>query len=250
MSNKLKTAEKLLLVLEMFSREKVEWGVTELSDSLNMSKTVIYRILNTLESHNYLFQNPENNKYRLGNKFIQLGEIARKNFNIVDLAEEHLFRLASRVEETVLMDVLDPLNNTSVCVEKIESSKEIKFTCNIGEQVPLYAGAFGKVILAWLSPEKIEEVLSENLKKYTPNTNTDPDSLREELKEIKESGYAITYGEWNPGGVSVASPVLDNQKQAVAAVGISGPEFRMTDKIENYCQLCRETAESISKNLR
>ncbi len=250
MSNKLKTAEKLLLVLEMFSREKTEWGVTELSDSLNLSKTVIYRILNTLESHNYLFQNPDNNKYRLGNKFIQLGEIARHNFDIVDLAEKHLFRLASRVEETVLMDVLDPRNNTSVCVEKIESSKEIKFTCNLGEQVPLYAGAYGKAILAWLKPEKIDEVLMANLKQYTSNTNTDPDSLREELEEIKESGYAITYGEWNPGGMSVASPVLDHQKQAVAAVGISGPEFRMADKIDHYIQLCLETAENISQNLR
>lgn len=248
MSNKLKTAENLLQVLEMFSLEKTEWGVTELSNSLNLSKTVIYRILNTLESNNYLFQNPDNNKYRLGNKFIKLGEIARHNFDIVDLAEEHLFRLANRVEETVLLDVLDARNNTSVCIEKIESSKEIKYTCNIGEQVPLYAGAFGKAILASLNPGKIEEVLNSQLEQYTPDTTTDPVSIREELKKIKKSGYAITYGEWNPGGMSVASPVLDHQEQAVAAVGISGPEFRMADKIDLYIRLCLETADNISQN--
>ncbi len=248
MAGTLKTAEKILQVLEMYSLEKSEWGLTELSDSLNLSKSVVYRILNTLENENYLHKNSKTKKYKLGRKLIKLGEVARKQFNFIEMVEKDLQKLADKSQETVLMDIPDN-NNKVYVIKKIESYKNIKYTCNIGDEVPLYVGAYGKAILANMSQIKIEEVINNGLSKFTDNTITNPKVLRNELERIKKEGYAVSIGEWNPGGLSIASPIFGVDGKVMASVGVSGPEFRMNNKTKYLKKICINTANKISRKI-
>ena len=246
--NNLKTLENLFKVLDEFSFSNNELGITELSNSLKLSKSVIHRILSTLEENNYLYQNKDNDKYKIGHKFIKLGELAKENFQLKDIAEDELLNLADKSGETILVDVLN--GEKSICVYKKECNKNIKYTCGIGEEVPLYAGAIGKVLLAYSSKDKQEEILGGNLIKHTRNTLVNKQKLKKELIQIKEQGFCITYGEWNPGAIGIAAPVLNHNNKIIASVGILGPEFRMKDDIKKLTKECKTTAELISKKIK
>ena len=248
MKNSLKTAEKICDVLDAFSLKKSEWGVTDLSNHLDLSKSVVHRIASTLENKNYLYQDPKSKKYSLGNKIIELGSIAKNSIDLVKVSLKELNFLFNITEETVLLDVPKNNDNKSICLNKIESSKNIKYTCEIGKPVPIYAGALGKTILAHMSKEKINQIIDMGLKKHTNKTVTNPKVLKKQLKKIKKNGYAISCGEWNPGGMAIAAPLF-SQNKILGSIGILGPEFRMKNKTDQYIEYCVEAAFRITKNL-
>lgn len=247
MSQNLKTIEKVLTVLLQFTRENPEWGVTELSRHLSWSKSVVHRILSTLLCWEFLRKNPENDKYKLGYQLIELGTIAQESIKLVDIAEEEMLFLAKETGETVLLEI--PKGCHSICLDKIESAESIKYTCGIGSRVPIYAGALGKALLAFLPQEEIGEIIDAGLKQFTERTTTNREALLKELEEIRRNGVAITYGEWNQGALGIAAPIFNYRGELTASIGILGPEFRMGDQEKEYSQLCIVAANRISSKL-
>ncbi len=239
-----KTTEKVTKIFEMFSINKPEWGVTELSSELDWSKSVTHRILSTLESSGFLQQNKDTSKYQLGYRLIELGSIARQNIELIDLAREEMKDLSKKTGETVLLDIPDGIK--TICIDKVESNANIKFTCGIGKPVPIYAGALGKAILAYYPEEKIDNVIKAGLIKHTDNTTDNAEELKKELHVIKQRGYSLTKGEWNPGALGVASPIFDHQENIIASIGVLGPEYRMEKNIDTITVLCLLAANNLS----
>ena len=242
-----KTTEKVTKIFEMFSINKPEWGVTELSSELDWSKSVTHRILSTLENSGFLQQNKDTSKYQLGYRLIELGSIARQNIELIDLAREEMKDLSKKTGETVLLDIPDGIK--TICIDKVESNANIKFTCGIGKPVPIYAGALGKAILAYYPEEKINNVINTGLIKHTDNTTDDAEELKKELHVIKQRGYSMTKGEWNPGALGVASPIFDHQENVIASIGVLGPEYRMEKNIDTITVLCLLAANNLSGKL-
>ncbi|MFW6030895.1 MAG: helix-turn-helix domain-containing protein, partial [Halanaerobiales bacterium] len=102
---KSKTAEKTLLILEKFTYDKKEWGVTELSLEFGSSKSTIHRILKTLQDRGFLKQINNNGKYSLGYKLMELGEIAKSNIEVSQVAEENMNKLSDITNETILLHI-------------------------------------------------------------------------------------------------------------------------------------------------
>lgn len=247
MNQNSKTTEKVLTILEQFTRENHEWGVTELSKNLGWSKSVVHRILSTLLDWEYLRQNKENNKYLLGYKLIEIGTIAQESFKLIDIAEEEMTSLARETKETVLIDI--PNGDYSICLHKIESTESIKYTCGIGSQVPIYAGAIGKALLAHLPEDEIDSIIESGLNQYTESTTDDRETLLEELEKIRREGVAITYGEWNRGALGIAAPIFNSRGEITASIGILGPEFRMKDRVIPYSRACIHAAKMVTSKL-
>ncbi|KJS83216.1 MAG: hypothetical protein JM58_13205, partial [Peptococcaceae bacterium BICA1-8] len=109
----------------------------------------------------------------------------------------------------------------------------LKRHATIGDQLPLYSGASGKVLLAFQSDDFIDEVLSEKLEPFTSNTITNVDLLRENLKRIRDKGYEITIGEREEGLCSIAVPIRNHKGAVFATLTVSGPEFRFTPELVN-----------------
>ena len=146
---------KTLRVLETFSAERQELSTIELSKLLGMDKSSVSRIVVTLQHHGYLIKNSLNGKYRLGAKFIDLGNQVLNRYDELDIGEiaaPFLRRLSDTVKEVVHLGILD--NQDVVTLKKMNGGQIVTVDTKVGGRYPAYACALGKVLLAGLSEEK------------------------------------------------------------------------------------------------
>ncbi|WP_411502399.1 IclR family transcriptional regulator [Brevibacillus centrosporus] len=136
---KLETGDRILKILECFTLDKPEWGVSELSEHLQVYKSVTHRALVTLENRGFVKQNPVNQKYALGIKLFELGMIVANQMNLRSIAKPIMEELCEQTNETVMLMIVDHLEG--ICIEKVESSQSVRYTSPMGKRVPLHAGA-------------------------------------------------------------------------------------------------------------
>ncbi|MFD1363317.1 IclR family transcriptional regulator [Lentibacillus salinarum] len=241
------TGDRLLSLLECFTEEKPAWGVTELSRELGLYKSIVHRMIKTLERRGYLKQNVYTKNYSLDLKVFELGMIVSRRMDLRNVAVPVIEELWNKTNETIILEIAN--ENEGLCIDIKESTQGIKCTSQLGKRVPLYSGAPTKVLMAYLPPEDIEDVIDKGLKRFTPNTVTEPEKLKSQLKTIRDQGYSITNGELDEGSLSIAFPIKRYSGEVVASISIVGPEFRVQNQLEEYTQYCKEAAGSISQEL-
>ena len=108
----------------------------------------------------------------------------------------------------------------------------------------------GKALLAYLPQQRLERILAKGLPRFTEETITDPILLQEELKKVRQQGYAVAQEELEIGLSAVAAPVWNHEEEVVAAVSVSGPSFRLSsEKIPELAELTKRTANEVSHQL-
>lgn len=242
--------EKALIILRSFTLIEPELGVSDLSARLNMYKGTVYKILKTLEKNKFLIQNLHNQKYRLGIKLFELGNIALCGLEIRNIALPLMRNLNLQTNETVTLNIVD--QSERVCIEKIESSQVIRsFDQSVGGRNPIYLGAAGKILLAHLSSEEIESILS-----ICQRTKTilgkaiNPQVLRGQLQIIRNQGYAYAVSERSVGSAAVSAPIRDHQDRVIAGISLSGPESRFTkERLTELIHLVTLTAQQMSSRM-
>lgn len=237
---------RCLNILEVLSEKEEGFGVLELAKRISLPGSTVHRILNALKKHDYIFQDPETEKYQLGYKIVTLAGKTAKNRSLKRLALPYLKKLKDETDETVHLIMMEGEN--AVCVESVESSNNMRVCSPVGENNPLHCTAVGKAILANFPPDEQERFFPIKLKRYTVNTITSFGKLRNELNVVKERGYAIDREEYQQGISCIAAPIKDFRDKVVAALGISFPSFRV-DKIkeEEFISGVKEIACQISK---
>nr|PZN03656.1 MAG: IclR family transcriptional regulator [Bacillota bacterium] len=240
--------ERAIRIMEELATEKEGLGVTELSQRVQLHKSTVHRILNTLLLYGYVEQNPHTERYRLGMKLLYLGGAILDRMDIRSEARDILDALAKEVNETVHLVV--PEGDKAIYVDKIDSRRTIRMYSQIGRRAPYHASAVGKAILAFLPKEEAETIISKGLERYTKNTITDPEKLRNHLEMIRRKGYAIDEEENEVGIRCIGAPVFDHTGRVVAAVSISGSILTVTrDKIPELSKKVVDSARRISEKL-
>lgn len=188
----LKTLDNSLEVLKYFNKENPTWGVRELAKEMNISHSIIYRILVTFESHGFLIQNPETKKYELGLRFLEYGQMVKDKLNLSDFVLPIMKNLAETIKESVFLTWLD--GKDGVTVEIAEGSQTIKFSVSMGTRTPLHIGASCKVIMAYLPEDRKKEIMEHGMKRLTPETITDPAEMIADLEKIQQQGWCFSTG--------------------------------------------------------
>ncbi len=246
----LSSVRKALRVLETFSADRPELGVTEISGILNSHKSSVSRILTTLLSEGFLEKNPLNSKYRLGMKLVDLGNRVLNRFDIRDHAGPFMEELARKTREIIHLSILD--RNEIVYLEKKGEGQTLTVATRIGGRSPAHACAMGKVLLSGLSPEELTDALGLGpLARFTPTTITEMPQLRAELEGVRKHGFAIDNEESFPGIRCVAAPVFRGKGNMVAAISATVPAPRMgQERMKALIKEVMETARRISNGLR
>ncbi|MFW6381612.1 MAG: IclR family transcriptional regulator [Bacillota bacterium] len=245
----IKSIDRALQVLEVFRLDKPEWGVTEISEELNLYKSNVHNILSTLVHRGFVEKNPLTDKYRLSIKMYELGSIVLENLDLRKTALPYIEKISNKFNETVHLGVLD--KNEVISIEQKETAQSLKPTVFIGKRAPLYCTAVGKAILAYFSPEKLEEFFNNTeLKPYTENTITDPNKLKQELKEIRKQGYAVDRNEHEVGINCIAAPIRDYTGKVIASMSVSGPASRLKEKkVPEIAEEVKQATRQISREL-
>lgn len=237
-------------LLEQFHGEVDELGVTELSKRLKLHKNNVFRLLATLESRGYIEQNKVTENYRLGLKTLELGQTFIKQMGLLRQSKPVLEALVSECNETAYVAILKDFN--IIYLDAVETDMTVRVVTRVGSSLPVYCTAAGKVQIAFMSDEELENLLrGKELKRYTDNTITDCNVLKKQLKSIVEKGYALDNEELDIGVRCVSAPIRDYTRRIIGAVSISGPSMRFQDeRIENeLIPMALRAGEEISAKL-
>jgi DNA-binding IclR family transcriptional regulator len=160
-------------------------------------------------------------------KLFELGAMQLARLDVRRMALPAMRQLAEHTAETVHLSVID--GDTVIYIDKIDSPQPVRAYSTVGGRAPAWCVATGKALLAFQSSDYLDGCLSE-LKPFTPLTVTDRAALEAELANVARFGYAVNRGEWRETVGGVASPIFNALGAVVAAIGISGPIERLSQK--------------------
>jgi DNA-binding IclR family transcriptional regulator len=215
------TVQKALNLLEALVRSGQPRRLTELSRELGLTKPNVYRLLSTLTILGYVKKDPATTLYSPTLKLWELGSMMVRDVDLVSVAGPRLRRLCAETHESVQLAVFD--SGFVVYVDKVDSPQPLKAMTSIGSRVPASTTSTGKAILAWLSPDALDQAV-EHVKRFTPLTMTRRRDIERDLEETRERGYAVNRGEFRLGVCGVAAPVRDRTQSVVASIGVWGAE--------------------------
>ena len=246
----IQAVDHALDLLEQFHDDVDELGVTELSKRLKLHKNNVFRLLATLESRGYIEQNKVTENYRLGLKTLELGQTFIKQMGLLRQSRPVLEWLVKECNETTYVAILKEFH--IVYLDVVETDLTVRVVPRVGARLPAYCTAAGKIQLAYMTDEELENFLpAKELKRFTPNTIADKDELKRHLKSVAEQGYAMDNEELDVGVRCVSAPIRDYTRRIVGAVSVSGPSMRFDDQRleKELIPLVKRAGEEISLKL-
>lgn len=240
---------KALEVLCQFTTDAPSLSVSDLSRRLNIPKSTTHNLLRTLESHDFLKQDPADRRYRLGPRVHELGLRFSHGTRLVAAALPHLRRLADLTRETVKLGVLS--GREVLILTAIESPYQLHTRGDEGLRAALHCTGLGKALLARLSDQEVREIVSgRGLPRFTPHTISTVAGLKKELERIRAQGYTVDLEENELGVVCVAVSIADTSAGTVAALSVSAPASRLSgERITECARQVREAARAIEDAL-
>ncbi len=242
--------EKALLVLSYFADNNSPIGTTELSDQLNLNKTTISRIVNTLKREGFLEQNPLTKQYSLGPTVARLSKSITQSLDgqSAIIAQPYCDRLRDEVGETVHFEVLS--GNHIYLAYAARGRNPVSVSIAIGDRVYPNVHAGAKCIAAYTHPRLVDKWLQNHLPKYYEDTIVDPAKIIASYNEIIENGLAVDDGQYNRSIYAIAAPIFDNNGRAAASIVVVAPYMRKANlEKEEVIEVTKQTAKFVSERL-
>jgi DNA-binding IclR family transcriptional regulator len=217
----IRSVDRALAVLDVLATHGVA-GVTEIARELDMHKSTAFRLVTTLEQHQFVEQLAERGKYRLGFGIVRLAGVTMARLDLPKESKPVCTELAAECGETVNVAILD--SDAATNVTQAHGHAAVAARNWIGQRTPLHATSSGKVLLAWAD----DDALPNTREKFTDRTITSKPALRDELTGVRERGWASCAEELEVGLNAVAVPVRGADGDVVAAISVSGPSYRLT----------------------
>lgn len=239
---------KVFGILQALSEQK-DIGVTELSQRIMMSKSTVYRFLQTMKTLGYVNQEGETDKYTLSLKLFELGGRALEHQDLIQIADVQMHRLGKLTKETLHLGALD--ENSVVYLHKIDSEYNLRMYSRIGRRCPLYSTALGKVMMAWLPEEEVRSMLTGvTFERFTEHTLANVDALLAELAQVRGQGYAEDNEENENGLRCFGVPIYNRMGRIITGLSLSLPIVRFEEsKRAELVSLLHEAAARISAEL-
>jgi DNA-binding IclR family transcriptional regulator len=199
-------------------------SVTEVAETLDLSKSTVHSHLRTLRQLGYVVK--QGGTYHLGLRFLDLGDAARARRGLHEVAKQEMDELVSTVDEHGYVMVEE--RGRGVYIYQSRTEQAVKTDSHVGTTVDLHATAVGKAYLAHLEEGRRHELLDRlDLPKRTESTFTDRERLESELATVREQGFALNDQERFVGMRAVGAPVLGPDDEVLAAISVSGPTTRL-----------------------
>jgi DNA-binding IclR family transcriptional regulator len=212
-------------------------SATEIAEYCNYSISTVHRLLQNLAELDWVVQDASSRRYFLGPVFAWLSRTPGTTHRYLVLhALKEMYQLSDLTEETVNLGILNKLRFENLYdVPSRHSMRIIEESYKYPGQ---YVGATAKVLLSQLDDKELLEALRhirhDNL---TNNTVTDNEILLAQIREIRQNGYSISFGERIRG---YHCPV---------ALFIVGPEDRLKPGIDGYTKELIASAQRISEDI-
>lgn len=234
-----RTTELVRLVVE----SEPALTFTDLVTETGLPRSTVSRLLGALERGG-LLERDEAGAYRGGRLFADYAQRFDRVEALVRVAHDHLEDLAHETGETVTLAV--PRGAQVVHVDQVDAKFVIGSVNWLAIEVPNHCSALGKVLLAWGAVR----MPSGRLEVRTPHSLATHAALADELELTRERGFALTRSELEDGLDGIAVPVRGDGGSVVAALGVSGPTFRIGEARPHVAERLTVHAQGIERELR
>jgi IclR family acetate operon transcriptional repressor len=201
----------------------------DISKRIGVAKPTVYRLLNTLQSRDWVARDAEGTRYQLGSAAMSLGSAAGSEAGLVSLVRPFMTGLAASYGETINLAIMT--GGQILYLDVLQSGHRLRTEIPVGSRDHLHSTALGKAILAALPDREARAILSTvELVPATPSTITAIPALLRQFTAIRQAGYAVDHEENEIGSVCVASVIRGLDGRPVGALSISGPKWRVDDQ--------------------
>ncbi len=233
-------------ILELLGNSEHELAISEIVSELSLTKSNVNKLLANLERFGYVEHNRYTGNFRLGVKTFQISQTYMNKISLIEVSHYAMQALRDKLNESVYIGVLH--GNNVVYLDVIETDEAVRVLPRTGNVGPAYALSIGKAQLSLLDDS---DILSrfDSFNKYTSKTVDSPEALLEDIKKVRERGYALDLEEYEEGVNCIGAPILNFMGEAIAGISVSAPFSRMDmNRIENeIVPALLETARELSR---
>ena len=223
-----KATKRVLMILSEFIGAKEPLGVSELARRLDMTRNMVHRALVTLHDEGFLFKIQESGRFVLNFNIALMQNVARPAPALKDFARPYLEAIADELGETVQLTARSGDFNT--VIDGIDSRHELGLRTKSGRAIPLHQSSGSLAILATLGETEIADYIARHspLAGATANSLTTEEAILQEVRDVRERGYALAFGDLNPNTGGVGYAILDIDGKPHGAVIAGGPVQRIS----------------------
>ena len=248
-SDFVQSLDRGLAVIRAFGPDRERLSLSEVARATNLTRAAARRFLLTLVSLGYV--RSDGREFSLRPRVLELGYAYLSGLALPDVAAPHMEELVARLHESCSISVLD--GQHVVYVVRVPTKRIMTVAISVGTRFPAYATSMGRVLLAGMSPDDLDKYLGEaDFEAFTARTVTDPDRLREIVREAGRQGYAIVDQELEEGLRAIAAPIHGAGNAVIAAINLSAHASRVSPAAMRAVLLpaLLETAGRIEADLR
>jgi DNA-binding IclR family transcriptional regulator len=231
----IKVLDKSLSVLDVLFQNNAPLSIMEISKKLGIYPSTIHRILDTLKYRGYVEQNPDNQKYLLGLKLVELGMARYHQINLVEEVSPFLKELVAECNETVHLAVLDHEELLYIAKRDSDQTIGLGMVSRVGRRAPLYSTGLGKILLAHVAEKERKRIIAHiKIQQFTKNTITNKEELEKELEQIRKQGVSFDREENEKEVYCIAVPVKNYHGEVIAALSVSSPTYRINAQRKKF----------------
>lgn len=221
---RLSTVDKAISLLDLFSIDAPELGLTEIARRAGYDKATTRRLLLSLARHGFVEQDGETRQYRLGAGLTRLARIREARFPLLQTALPFLRELAGATSETV--HLAEAVNGSLLTVLVEHPARANRVNVDVGEYLPLHSTASGIAYLSHARDDLVKAALDKPLAAFTSRTVTDPAAILDEVATARARGYSVMDQGFEEGVFSVAAAILGWDGYAIGTLAIAAPVVR------------------------
>jgi DNA-binding IclR family transcriptional regulator len=225
-------------------------GLGTLSETLELNKTTVFNLAESLVVLGYLERATQPKGYRLGLRCLELGRHVAKSLPLLEMSRPSLRELCQKTGETV--NLAAPYLHEAIIIEALQSHHAVRATAYAGARSSYHSSACGKAILAHLPLEQRTWLYgSVGLKRLTEHTICTVEDLEADLAKVRERGFATDNQENEIGAYCIAMPISGPFGEIVGSISVSGVVQRMTPPfVDEIVALLKDHTTHISRALR
>ena len=202
-----RSVERAFAIVRAFGRETPSLTLSQVAQRTGLTRASARRFLMTLESLGYI--GSEDRQFFLRARILDLGFAYLSSVPVFDIVETHMEALVQQVQESSSASVLD--GTDVIYIFRVPTKRIMSVQIEVGTRLPAYATSMGRVLLAALGPEQLDNYFGQvKIEQLTPMTVTNQQGLRLALDQVREQGWCLLDQELEVGVRSVAVPLHDS----------------------------------------
>jgi DNA-binding IclR family transcriptional regulator len=244
-----KATARVLLVLAELAERPGTYGVSELSRELGMTKNMVHRALTTLLRHGYATRDASGTRYQLGPGVFQLGSTGLPDLDLRGLCEPFIRRMRDLTGETVTLAV--PSGRKAVTIGGVRGRGIVARHVPLGRIIPLHVSPAARAILANFPDIGVTLYLREPLDDFPRVVLSRAEAVWDEVRAVRERGYATAIGDQWGGSYGAAFPVLASGEYPHGSITVGGPVERFTpERLEEQLPELRTITDELNRRSR